>query len=79
MNTPYSDIFKISNATGSILGISKNLLGGPDSIIEHFSPGGLLGELQRLIISGNNLRAIEKIEEIRQQIDNIQNRAKEIN
>lgn len=79
MNTPYSDITKVANASGSILGISKNLLGGPDSIIEHFSPGGLLGELERFILHGNNLRAIEKIAEIRQQIGSIQSHAKEIN
>lgn len=79
MNTPYNDIFKVANASGSILGISKNLLGGPDSIIEYFSPGGELGSLERLIKSGDTLKALEKLMQIRQQIDSIKAHVKEIN
>ncbi len=79
MNAPYSNITKVSGAAGSIQGITKNLLGGPDSIIEIISPGGLLGDLEKLIKNGCAHTALAKLSEIRSQVADIQNHVKEIN
>jgi hypothetical protein len=79
MNAPYSNISKIANATGSILGISKNLLGGSDAIIESISPGGLLGDLERLIQSGNITEAFWKLTQVRNMVVSINIHVKEIN
>lgn len=56
-----------------------NLLGGPDSIIEIISPGGLLGELEQLIKEGDTPRALVKLAYIRQQVSDIKTHNEEIN
>ncbi len=79
MNTPYSNITKVASAAGSIQGITLNLLGGPDSIIEVISPGGLLGDLEKLIKNVCSQDALDKLAEVRAQVLAIQNHVKEIN
>lgn len=63
--------FGISYACGSIIGISKNILGGQDSIMEIIHKGGLLGNLERQIAAGNKEGALAQIETIRQQMEAI--------
>lgn len=79
MNAPYSDITKVAGAAGSILGISMNLLGGPESIMEHVFPGGMIGELESFIKEGRTDRALNALKQIRQQVSSIQTNAKDIN
>jgi hypothetical protein len=79
MNTPIDNIIKVAHTAGSILGISKNLLGGPNTMIEYISPGGLLGDLERTIKDGHTTTALKQLAAIRAQISDIQTHVQEIN
>lgn len=61
------------------MGISMNLLGGPDSILEHVFPGGMIGELESFIKEGKTERALAALKQIRQQVSSIQTNVNEIN
>lgn len=54
---------KNAEMSGSIRGISRNLLGGPDSILSVIHPHGILGEIRRSIEKGNITDALKYLEE----------------
>jgi hypothetical protein len=78
MNAPYSNISMVAGAAGAIQGITRNLLGGPDSIFEAVFKGGMLGELEHFIKEGNTERALTALKTIHSQVSSIQTNVNDI-